>query len=76
MAITKSNAESRIIRLLRIAPACAFRGCWRWGTRLIPCAPVDRLLASGELIRDGDTLRLADHHPRRPGHQDAAGAVA
>lgn len=66
----------KITALLRLAPIRVDRNGYRWGVRLFRPHGIARLLASDHLIRVGDEIHLATRPARRPGHQDAAGAVS
>ena len=50
--------EATHLRLLEFAPFERRAGGWRWGARRICTRTVERLIASGRVVVEGDRLRL------------------
>ncbi len=55
--------DRRVLRLLAMAPFQRRRGGWRFGTNRIGDDVVDRLLASGRVMQDGDRIVRAKVAP-------------
>ncbi len=53
------SAERRALSFLMRGSLVRRSGGWRFGTARIPDAIVERILASGKAIRDGDQLHFA-----------------
>jgi len=52
--------ERQTLRLLKMAPFQRRAGGWRFGTKRIAEAVIDRLVESGIAMRDCDAVTLAD----------------
>lgn len=52
------TAERRALSFLKRSSLVRRSGGWRFGTARIPDAIVERLLAAGKALRDGDELSL------------------
>lgn len=52
-------SELRAVKFLQTASLVRRPGGWRFGTARIPDAIVERLVAAGRAISDGDCLTLA-----------------
>ena len=51
--------DYRILRLLRMAPFEHRPRGWRFGTKTISDQVIDRLVAAGKAVKDGDQVRRA-----------------
>jgi hypothetical protein len=63
MRAPKNQYDCRYIRLLKMAPFRRRGGAWRFGANRLDDAVVERLLASGRVVRDGDLLKLNARAP-------------
>ncbi|MBN8987455.1 MAG: hypothetical protein J0H42_04365 [Rhizobiales bacterium] len=60
MALT--SYDRVFLRLLKLSPfERRARGGWRFGTRTISDQIVERLIASGRAMSDGETIRLSEN---------------
>lgn len=64
MSAGQKQYDRRFLRLLRMAPFERRRGGWRFGANRISDAVLDRMLADGRVVRDGDRITLAPRENR------------
>lgn len=51
--------DRRYLRLLKMGPFRRRRGGWRFGTNRLSDDVIERLVADGRVVRDGETITLA-----------------
>ena len=60
------QSDRRCLRLLKMGVFQRRGGAWRFGTNRIQDAIIDRLLAAGAIVRDGDEIKLPAPRARQP----------